>query len=149
MVWLPHWGSRECRISARDLIRVLEANKIATRLLFGGNLIRQPAYEHSEYRVIGELRNTDFVMNNVFWVGVFPGLTPAMLDFIARVMHSISSHSQKIEPLRSSQRSRPFADTICTRVSSHLHSPTQSRQSLSRVPKSSVLAEFLCRPNQT
>ena len=69
-----------------DLIRVLEANKIGTRLLFGGNLIRQPAYEHSEYRVIGELRNTDFVMNNVFWVGVFPGLTPAMLDFIARVI---------------------------------------------------------------
>jgi CDP-4-dehydro-6-deoxyglucose reductase, E1 len=66
-----------------DLIRCLETSKIATRLLFGGNLVRQPAYREAEYRVIGDLRNTDFVMNNVFWVGVYPGLTPAMLDFVA------------------------------------------------------------------
>ena len=66
-----------------DLIHVLDANKIATRLLFGGNLLRQPAYEDCQYRVVGELNNTDFVMNNVFWVGVYPGLTPPMLDFVA------------------------------------------------------------------
>jgi len=66
-----------------DLIRALEANKIGTRLLFGGNLLRQPAYQDCQYRVAGEMRNTDFVMNNVFWVGVYPGLTPPMLDFVA------------------------------------------------------------------
>ena len=66
-----------------ELIRALESNKIATRLLFGGNLLRQPAYEGCEYRVIGDLPNTDFVMNNVFWIGVYPGLTQPMLDFVA------------------------------------------------------------------
>jgi CDP-6-deoxy-D-xylo-4-hexulose-3-dehydrase len=66
-----------------DLIRALEAKKIGTRLLFGGNLLRQPAYEECEYRVPGQLRTTEFVMNSVFWIGVYPGLTPAMLDFVA------------------------------------------------------------------
>ncbi len=67
-----------------QLIRALESQKIGTRLLFAGNLLRQPAYEGCEYRVTGELPNTDFVMNQVFWIGVFPGLTREMLDFIAR-----------------------------------------------------------------
>jgi CDP-6-deoxy-D-xylo-4-hexulose-3-dehydrase len=49
-------------------------------------LVRQPAYEGCEYRVIGELPNTNFVMNNVFWVGVYPGLTQPMLDFIAQTI---------------------------------------------------------------
>jgi CDP-4-dehydro-6-deoxyglucose reductase, E1 len=66
-----------------DLTRALEANKIGTRLLFGGNLLRQPAYEGCVYRICGELRNTDFVMNNVFWLGVYPKLTAPMLDFVA------------------------------------------------------------------
>ncbi len=66
-----------------QLTRHLAANKIGTRLVFAGNLLRQPAYEGWEYRVVGELTNTDYVMNHVFWVGVFPGLSEAMLDFIA------------------------------------------------------------------
>ncbi len=69
-----------------DLTRVLEENKIGTRLLFGGNLLRQPAYQDCDCRVIGNLPNTDFVMNNVFWIGVYPGLTRPMLDFIARII---------------------------------------------------------------
>ena len=69
-----------------DLIRTLDENRIATRLLFGGNLLRQPAYAESEYRVIGDLPNTDFVMNQVFWIGVYPGLTDAMLDFVVYVL---------------------------------------------------------------
>jgi CDP-6-deoxy-D-xylo-4-hexulose-3-dehydrase len=85
----PSWfgfpiGVRENAPFRRDeLIRALESQKIGTRLLFGGNLLRQPAYEGCEYRVIGELPNTNFVMNNVFWIGVYPGLTRPMLDFVA------------------------------------------------------------------
>jgi CDP-6-deoxy-D-xylo-4-hexulose-3-dehydrase len=67
-----------------QLTRHLESNKIGTRLVFAGNLLRQPAYEGYPHRVIGNLTNTDFVMNQVFWIGVFPGLTNQMLDFISR-----------------------------------------------------------------
>ena len=88
----PSWfgfpiGVREkAPFRREDLTQALEANKIGTRLLFGGNLLRQPAYEGLEYRVAGELHNTNFVMNNVFWIGVYPGLTPAMLDFVAETI---------------------------------------------------------------
>ncbi len=76
-----------------ELIRVLEGEKIGTRLLFGGNLLRQPAYKDSVYRVVGELRNTDFVMNNVFWIGVYPGLTRPMLDFVAATIRNFVTSS--------------------------------------------------------
>jgi len=69
-----------------DLTRALETVKIGTRLLFGGNLVRQPAYLNADYRIVGDLRNSDFVMNNVFWVGVYPGLTPPMLEFVAQTL---------------------------------------------------------------
>jgi len=64
-----------------DLTRALEDARIGTRLLFGGNLMRQPAYAGCEMRACGELPNTDFVMNHVFWIGVYPGLSQPMLDF--------------------------------------------------------------------
>jgi CDP-6-deoxy-D-xylo-4-hexulose-3-dehydrase len=69
-----------------QLTRELDSKKIGTRLVFAGNLLRQPAYEGWEYRVVGELTNTDYVMNNVFWVGVYPGLTTEMLDYIVKTM---------------------------------------------------------------
>ena len=86
----PSWfgfpiGVKDDAPFKRDqLTKALETNKIGTRLLFAGNLLRQPAYEGWEYRVVGEMTNTDYVMNNVFWIGVFPGLTKEMLDYIAK-----------------------------------------------------------------
>ena len=65
-----------------DLVEHLEDHKIATRMLFGGNLLKQPAYEGIRYRLGGSLENTDKVMDNLFWVGVYPGLTPEMLDYV-------------------------------------------------------------------
>ena len=69
-----------------ELIRELDAKKIHTRLLFGGNLLRQPAYQNCTHRVVGTLKNSDFVMNQVFWVGVYPGLTAPMLAYVASVI---------------------------------------------------------------
>jgi len=74
-----------------DLTRALNDRKIGTRLLFGGNLLRQPAYAGCEVRVIGDLPNSDFVMNNVFWIGVFPGLTEPMLEFVTATIHAFVS----------------------------------------------------------
>jgi CDP-6-deoxy-D-xylo-4-hexulose-3-dehydrase len=71
-----------------QLTAALEAQKIGTRLLFAGNLLRQPAYEDLEFRMIGQLPNTDYVMNHVFWIGVFPGLTKPMLDHIVSTMRT-------------------------------------------------------------
>ena len=82
-----------------ELIRALESKKIGTRLLFGGNLLRQPAYEGCEYRAIGKLPNTDLVMNNVFWVGVYPGLTKPMLDFVVDALFEFAANSKTLPVL--------------------------------------------------
>lgn len=76
-------------VKRNQVVRFLESRKIATRLLFGGNLLRQPAYRGVPHRVIGELPNTDFVMRNVFWIGVFPGITRPMIDYVAQTFHEI------------------------------------------------------------
>jgi CDP-6-deoxy-D-xylo-4-hexulose-3-dehydrase len=65
-----------------DIVTYLEDNKIATRLLFGGNLLRQPAYKNVKCRVAGKLSNTDLVMTNMFWLGVYPGITKDMIKYI-------------------------------------------------------------------
>jgi CDP-6-deoxy-D-xylo-4-hexulose-3-dehydrase len=64
------------------LIQYLEEHKIATRLLFGGNLLRQPAYLNVPHRVVGALPQADRVMNNTFWIGVYPGITPEMITYV-------------------------------------------------------------------
>jgi CDP-6-deoxy-D-xylo-4-hexulose-3-dehydrase len=66
-----------------ELVQHLEKKRIGTRLLFGGNLVKQPAYKDLSYRVVGNLSNTDHVMQNAFWLGVFPSLTEDMLTYIA------------------------------------------------------------------
>ena len=69
-------------VSRNFLVQHLDQHKIGTRLLFGGNLLRQPAYKNVIHRAVGGSTETDRVMNQTFWVGVYPGLTRAMLDFI-------------------------------------------------------------------
>lgn len=76
----------EAPFTRNDLVRYLESRKIATRLLFGGNLTRQPAYRSVPYRVVGELKNTNVVMNQTFWVGVYPGLTEQMIAYVVETM---------------------------------------------------------------
>lgn len=78
----------EAPFTRDDLVRHLEERRIGTRLLFGGNLLRQPAYRNVPHRVVGALANADFVMNHVFWIGVYPGLTPPMLDYVVETFHS-------------------------------------------------------------
>jgi CDP-6-deoxy-D-xylo-4-hexulose-3-dehydrase len=68
-----------------DLVRFLEANRVETRTLFAGNLLRHPAFQQIPHRVVRGLANTDFVMNNTFFVGVYPGLDAARLDYMAAV----------------------------------------------------------------
>lgn len=73
----------EAGVSRVDLLKYLDQYKVGTRLLFAGNLTRQPYFQGRQYRVSGELGNTDIIMNNTFWIGVYPGLTDDMLDYAA------------------------------------------------------------------
>ncbi|MCX6432198.1 MAG: lipopolysaccharide biosynthesis protein RfbH [Actinobacteria bacterium] len=70
-------------VNREALLRFLDARLIGTRLMFAGNIMKQPAYREVDFRVVGNLTNTDTVMRRSFWVGVYPGLTTPMLDFIA------------------------------------------------------------------
>ena len=76
-------------VTRNQVVRHLEERKIATRLLFGGNLVRQPAYQNASHRIAAPLVNTDFVMNQVFWIGVYPGITRPMLDYVVETMQAI------------------------------------------------------------
>ncbi len=73
-------------VDRNTLVRRLNERKIGTRLVFAGNLVRQPAYADVAFRVVGELTNADIIMNDVFWVGTFPGLGDDEIDFVARAI---------------------------------------------------------------
>ena len=79
----------EAPYSRNNVVKYLEQHKIGTRLLFGGNLTRQPAYRDVPYRIAGSLTNTDFVMNQVFWIGVYPGISEAMVDYVVDCFHGL------------------------------------------------------------
>ena len=69
--------------SKNEIVEYLESKGIATRMLFGGNLARQPAYLREKFDIVGDLKNSDMVMSNAFWVGVYPGLSRKMLEYVA------------------------------------------------------------------
>ncbi|MDP3713047.1 MAG: lipopolysaccharide biosynthesis protein RfbH [Mycobacteriales bacterium] len=74
--------------SRHDMVQYLDAKKIGTRQLFGGNLLRQPAYANIECRVVGDMTNADIVTDQTFWVGVYPGLTDEMLDYVVQCIRA-------------------------------------------------------------
>jgi len=71
-----------------NIVQYLEDNKIATRMFFGGNLTKQPAYQNTKYRIFYSLENTDLVMNNLFWLGVYPGITKEKLKYITAIVNN-------------------------------------------------------------
>ncbi|HCD53042.1 MAG TPA: lipopolysaccharide biosynthesis protein RfbH [Balneolaceae bacterium] len=75
--------------SRNELVQAFEQNNIATRLLFGGNLLRQPAYRNIEHRVVGTIENADKVMNHTLWIGLYPGLSEEQFDFMAEVVRDL------------------------------------------------------------
>lgn len=80
----------ESGLKRNKVTRYLEDHNIQTRLLFSGNLIKHPCFNQirgtDRYRIVGELTKTDFIMNNSFWVGVYPGMTDEMIDYIAKII---------------------------------------------------------------
>ena len=80
----------ESGLNRNNVTRYIEDHNVQTRLLFSGNLIKHPCFDQMRgtdaYRVVGELTNTDFIMNNTFWVGVYPGMTDEMIDYMAKTI---------------------------------------------------------------
>lgn len=80
----------ETGLNRNDVTKYIESRNVQTRLLFSGNIIKQPCFNEirgtDAYRVVGNLENSDFVVNNTFWVGVYPGMTDAMIDYMAQVI---------------------------------------------------------------
>ena len=75
---------KDAGFTKNEIVKYIDENKIATRMLFAGNIIRHPGYKNVDYRVHGELTNTDRIMQDTFWIGVYPGLTDKMIDYILR-----------------------------------------------------------------
>ena len=80
-----------------NIVNYLEKNKIATRMLFGGNLLKQPAYQDINYRIFGSLENTDIVMSNLFWIGVYPGITKDKLNYVVKAFNKFIEKEKGIQ----------------------------------------------------
>lgn len=81
----------ESGLDRNKVTRYIEDHNVQTRLLFSGNIIRHPAFDQirgtDAYRVIGDLKNSDFIVNNTFWIGVYPGMTKEKLDYMVQMVH--------------------------------------------------------------
>jgi len=75
-----------------EFTQYLDSYKIGTRLLFAGNLTKQPYFQGIEHRVVGELTNTDITMNQTLWLGVYPGIGEAQLDFVTEKIEEFFTH---------------------------------------------------------
>ena len=91
--WNHHrlWNSAFIMRGRDELVTHLERNQIQTRMLFAGNLIKHPCFDElrqrrAGYRVIGELPQTDRIMHRTFWIGLYPGMSEAMLDYMVAVI---------------------------------------------------------------
>jgi CDP-6-deoxy-D-xylo-4-hexulose-3-dehydrase len=82
--------------SRNDLVQYLESHRVQTRQLFGGNLLRQPAFQGMPHRVVGSLANTDYLMTSAFFIGVYPGITPAMFDYIEELFVDFFKTRQRL-----------------------------------------------------
>jgi CDP-6-deoxy-D-xylo-4-hexulose-3-dehydrase len=87
---------KEAPFNRSQAVAHLEESKIATRLLFGGNLVRQPAYKDVRYRVAAPLTNTNFVMDNVFWIGIYPGISSEMIDYVVSAFRCMTKSAKGI-----------------------------------------------------
>lgn len=81
----------EAKLNREEVVRFVEGKGVQTRMLFSGNLVKHPCFDEMRstgegYRVVGELTNTDYIMNNTFWVGVYPGMTDEMIDYMAKTI---------------------------------------------------------------
>jgi len=80
-----------------EIVEYLEKNKIATRMLFAGNIIRHQSFENVEYHIYGDLVNTDFIMNNTFWIGVYPGLSLKMIEYIINSIEKFIKKRERVQ----------------------------------------------------
>lgn len=80
----------ESALKRNDITRYIEEHNVQTRLLFSGNLVKHPCFDQirgtEAYRIVGKLDNTDFIMNQTFWVGVYPGMSDEMIDYMAKII---------------------------------------------------------------
>lgn len=104
---------KDAGFTKNQIVTFLESHKVATRNLFGGNLTRQPAYAGIPYRTVGELTNTDTIMNDSFWIGVYPGIDTARIEYVTSQFEKFFTTQQQ------AVRIHALASDIITKRSIH------------------------------